>query len=166
LGRGCNKGSFLVHGAARQNGIPKVATMKSSIEFLNRLMQMHRRSLPMYLADATPWSASKRDAGQPLLASISADQSEIVDEIAELIQNRRGVVDRGSFPTEFADLNDLSLDYLIRQVAKKQVTQVAALQQATQSLANDQEALELCQRALGIARAHLDSLNEYIRDVL
>ena len=135
----------------------------STIDILNMLVQMHCRSLPMYLSDATPWSASQHSAGQELLQSIVADQGEIVDQLASLIQGRDAIVERGAFPIAFTDLNDLSLDYVMREVAERQTRQVAALERATELLADDDEALKLGQRALGVGRAHLDSLNDYVR---
>ena len=136
----------------------------SKIDLLNALVQMHCRSLPMYLASAAPWTTSEQTVGRALLQSIIADQGEIVDKFADVILQRDGIVERGAFPTEFTDLHDLSLDYLMHEMAEKQATNVKAIERATELLAGDDDALELCQRTLGVAKAHLDSLNEYVRD--
>ena len=141
-----------------------MATMSlSTTEILNSVLQMHCRSLPMYLADARPWSSTEHAAGQTLLQSIVDDQATVVDDVADLIQDRDEVVDRGTFPLEFADLHDLSLDFLIKKmVLPKQATHVAALEKAAELVSDDEQAAALCQRALGIGRAHLDSLHDYV----
>ena len=136
----------------------------SAIDMLNLLVRVQNRSLPRYLMDAAPFVAPKHAGGKELLQSIASDQATLVDELADEILARGGIVDRGSFPTEFTDLHDLSLDYLLKRAAVDQQKIVTGIEEAVTSLNGDRGAFELGQRVLGTAKAHLDMLEEYQAD--
>lgn len=134
----------------------------SAIDALNSLVRIQSRSLPTYLMDARPWAAPKETQGEEILSSIAGDQATLVDELADEIMSRGGIVDRGVFPTEFTDLHDLSIDFLMKMVARDQQRNIDVIQQAIANLNGDQEAFGLGQRVLGAAKAHLDMIQEYV----
>lgn len=127
---------------------------------LNQLLQLHSRSLPMYLASARPWTPWGHQRQADVLRVIAEDHAERVDQIADYIQDLGGTVVMGEFPMEYTDLHDLSAQYVLRQVNQKQQQDIQQLTQLTQQLRDDPRALALAEEALGAARGHLQSVQE------
>jgi hypothetical protein len=59
-----------------------------------------------------------------------ATQSHNASLLAEQLVNNGWVVDNGTYPTAFTDLQYLSLSYLLKQIAKSQSDIVAAFETA------------------------------------
>lgn len=129
-----------------------------SIDALNDLFTLLCRSLVMYVADACPRTHRGDERATMVVQDVVADQKEMAARVAELIVERGGRPDAGSFPMTYTDLNLLSLDYLLRELAIEQRRAVAAFQSCAAELGGDSEARELAEEALGQARAHLDAL--------
>ncbi len=62
----------------------------------------------------------------------------------------------------FTDTHDLSLDYLLTEMAYYQKQDIAAIERCVADLAGDPEARALAEEALGNARGHLASLEELL----
>ncbi len=128
---------------------------------LNRLFAVLYRSLPMYLAGATPWTREGNHRGQQAHATLErivADQREMAGRVADLISRRRGRVDRREFPTDFAELNYLSLEFLLKELAESARRDIASLEKCVVDVEDDPQARALAEEALGAERAHLEML--------
>ncbi len=68
--------------------------------------------------------------------------------------------DPGPFPMEFTSVNFLSLDYLIRRAIGYQTADVGALAQCAQQLHLAPAAKAVAEEALGLAKGHLETLQE------
>ena len=134
--------------------------MPDPLDVLNRLFVVVYRSLPMYLADAQPWTHPGDDQASRVLGAIVTDARHYAGRIAELILRQRGRVEMGEFPMEFTDLNLLSLDYLLQELVRCQKGDIAAIERCVAELAGDREARALAEEVLGNARGHLESLAE------
>jgi predicted outer membrane protein len=135
-----------------------------TIAVLNRLHVLHGRSLPVYLADARPWTHRGNETAAETLAHVVADQKNMAERIGSLIIELGGAVDRGRFPMRFTDLHDLSLDYLLDQIVEHQRRIVAQIERGVERLARHPQARSLAEEALGMARGHLESLDELMKE--
>jgi hypothetical protein len=133
------------------------------IDVLGRLFRVLYRSLPTYLAGADPWTHPGDEPAAKVLADIVADQRLYAGRIAEAILQKRGRVDNGDFPMEFTELNMLSFDYLLTEMARRQKQDIAAIERCVADLAGDLELQVLAEEVLGNARGHLESLHEAVK---
>ncbi len=127
---------------------------------LNRLLTIEFRSLPMYLHDADPWASSSEDVTSDTLANIIADQMQMSQRIAGYIQELDEAPTPGEFPMEFTDLHFLSLDYLRNELLRHQQIAISELEECVAALADDRDARQLAEEALGMERAHLEALEQ------
>jgi hypothetical protein len=132
------------------------------IDVLGRLFRILNRSLPMYLAGADPWRHPGDEAAANVLADIVADQRLYTGRIAEAILQERGRVDSGDYPMEFTELNMLSLDYLLKEMIRRQRQDIAAIDRCVADLTGNMQYQVLAEEALGNARGHLESLEELV----
>ena len=133
---------------------------ESSVDYLNRLLRIIYRSLPMYLVNTSPWTSQSDARAEAVLKQLVADAKRYSQKIAETILDRNGVIEMGSFPIEYADVHDLSLDFLIGEVIEAQSRDVVAIQRVVDALARDRAAKALAEEVLGNAKGHLESLEE------
>jgi hypothetical protein len=133
------------------------------LKILGRLFQRLYRSLPMYLAEAIPWTHPGDQQAQRVLAGIVTDTRAYCQRIAERILHLRGRLDLGEFPMEFTDLNLLSLDYLLTELVRWQKADVRSFEQFVAELAEGSEDRALAEEVLGNARGHLESLEELLK---
>ena len=131
-----------------------------SIAVLNRLLHQLCRALPMYLADARPWSRPEHRAAQKALDLLVADRHDDVQRVAEAIVELDGHPDPGVFPMDFSAMNDLSLEFLLQKVIEEQHRDIAAVRQCAAELADDPPLCALAEEILGNARGHAEILEE------
>jgi hypothetical protein len=127
---------------------------------LNRLLMTLHRSLPMYLADAAPWTHHGDEGAKNVLCHIVADYQVYVGRITELLLSRRQLAGFGDYPMVFTDTHDLSLDYLIGELIFYQKQDIATIQGCALVLQSDPAGRTLAEEVLGNARGHLESLEE------
>lgn len=135
-----------------------------AIPVLNRLLQCLSSSLPIYLADAKPWEArSERALLQSSLDHLVADQRRYIQRLVEAILELGGRPDCGHFPAAFAAKNDLSLDFLLRDVIDDQDQNTTAIERCVMQLSNEPSLHSLAEEILGNARGHNDLLREALQ---
>ncbi|HEY2837958.1 MAG TPA: hypothetical protein VGJ26_02330 [Pirellulales bacterium] len=132
----------------------------SILNTLNRLYIIENRSLAMYMVDACPWSHSGDEKTSQVIAHIVADQKAMSQRLADLIDAREGRVHNASFPMQFTDLNLVSLDYLVGELARLLRQDIEAIRACVEKLAGDREAQELAEEILGAEQAHLEALED------
>jgi hypothetical protein len=135
--------------------------MTPTVALLNRLLTIHCRSLPVYLAEAGAWwtAPTADDEIARTLRAIVFDQQATAARIADVILRRHGTIHVGSFSMEFTDKNDLALDFLVGEAAERARRDVSAIEQILAALPPDDDAArELTQEALGAAKAHAEDL--------
>ena len=131
-------------------------TKAQRIGVLNRLLAIHYRSLPMYLRDAQPWKHSGDERAHETLSHIIADHQRVVEQVSEALLDLGGDIELGEYPMLFTDMNDLSYGYLLGQLVDQQRQLVAR----TQSCVDASGGEPLCLEALGLAKGHLEELQE------
>ena len=135
--------------------------MTPTAALLNRLLTIHCRSLPVYLAEAGAWwtAPTADDEIAQTLRAIVFDQQATAARIADLILRRHGTIHVGSFPMEFTDKNDLAIDFLAGEAAEWGRRDIDSIEQILAALPfDDAEARELVQESLGAAKAHVEDL--------
>jgi hypothetical protein len=125
---------------------------------LNRLLQTLHRSLPMYLAEAQPWAGRGGEELRSVLTSVALDYRSYVVRLSDMILELGGPVEVGRFPTEFTDLHDLAVDYLLHRCIELQRRDLGVIQCCVESLDHDSAPRLLAEEVLGNARGHLERM--------
>lgn len=133
---------------------------KDTIDILNRLVQLHHRSLPVYLSYAAPTWGRGEEQAKETLKQIAEDATRTVDRVSEMIMDEGGSVDLGAFPMRYTALHDLSFDYLLERLIEAQKQTISAISQCVQQLSLVPMARAIAEESLGAARGHLESLEE------
>ena len=126
---------------------------------LNRLLAIHCQSVPMYLSYTSPWTSRADGVAHEVLGHLVTDQEMVIDRMARLIDRLGGNPDRGK-RKDLTSLNDLSMDFLLERAIQSQKADIAAIENCVEQLAEVPEAQALAQESLGMAKGHLESLEE------
>lgn len=127
---------------------------------LNRLLRLLCRSMPAYLETIRPWTSPD---DRPLAASLTrlvADEHALSLRVAQAIVQRGGQPEPGAFPSQFAFLNDIGLQYLGTKVIESLKCEAQQIAQMAAELAADAPARALAEEVLGNRQGHLDLLAE------
>jgi hypothetical protein len=127
-----------------------------AVTTLNRLLEILCRSLPAYLDDAQPWARMDARRVQAALDHFLADTQLYAERVVKAILDLGGRPQPGSFPGEFAAKNDLSLDFLLREVIESQEHDILAIGQCAARLESDSSLHALAEEILGNAKGHLE----------
>jgi hypothetical protein len=139
--------------------MPRASLVKPApAAVLNRLLRIISRSLPMYLEDAKPWTDGGQIEAQAALENLVADQHALARRVAQAVLDLGGQPDPGPFPSEFAGVNDTSLEFLLQEVVEGQGRDLAAIRRCADDLADTPQFHALAEEVLGNNQAHLDIL--------
>lgn len=144
----------MIDGINRNNTVP----------ILNRLVAIHNRSLPMYLSNTRPWTTRRDEAARETLSQIARDQKATVDRLGEMILDYGGVVELGAYPMRFTSTHDLSMEFLVGELIRRQRDDIEAIEQCVRQLGHDTMAKSLAEEALREAKGHLEALEELTTD--
>ncbi len=128
------------------------------IDALNRLLQILGRSLPAYLQYARPWARPNNEKAREALANLAADQQAYVERIGNAIDRLGGRVEPAGFPSQFASIHDLALDYLVRRAIERQQRDLQAIGRCVDDLTEEPGLRLLAQEVLDNQRGHLETL--------
>ena len=137
-------------------------SQQTVIGALNRLMANQCYSLVDYLSEAPSWTHPGNEELVEATRSIVADHEHYAQRLADVIQDRDGRLESGSFPMTFLSLNDLALDHLLVRLIENQQSNIQAAEQCMAELVEDPQAWSLASEVLGSERAHLDILKEFL----
>jgi hypothetical protein len=133
---------------------------RESIDALNRVLAILLRSFPQYLRFARPYIPAGRESVWETVEEISAAQDALAERIGRVIVESGGLPDPGQFPIAFTDTHDLSIDYLVEEAIGYQRQDIADLQHCAESLALSPAAQSLAAESVGMAKGHLESLED------
>jgi hypothetical protein len=131
-----------------------------TIDVLNRVLAILERSFPQYLQYARPYIPAGREDVMETIADIVSGQKALADRVCEMINESGALPDTGKFPIEYTDTHDLSIDFLIDQAIGYQKQDIAELAECADALNLSPAAQSLAAEALGMAKGHLESLEE------
>jgi hypothetical protein len=130
------------------------------LDVLHGVLRTLCRGLPQYLIEAKPWLQSDDAAFLAALRSLIADQRHYAKRVAEAIASRGGRPAPGSFPVEYAPINDLSLDFMKSRILEQLRNDFGSLTKAAKELADQHELHSLVEEIEGNYRGHLEVLEE------
>jgi hypothetical protein len=131
-----------------------------TIENLNRVLVLLQRSFPQYMRYARPYVPPGRESVMVTIHEIAAGQDALAERVSQTIFESGGTVDPGDFPIEYTDTHDLAVDFLVLEAIDSQKQDVAELEQIVESLRLAPASQSLASEALGMAKGHLESLEE------
>jgi len=129
---------------------------------LNRLLAIVMRSFPQYMQYSRPYVPPGRDNVVEALATIASDQNGLADRISQMIVDAEAPLRTGEFPMEFTDMHDLGIDYLVNAAIAYQQQDIETIGQLIEGLHVAPAAKSLAEETLGMAKGHLESLQELV----
>jgi hypothetical protein len=109
---------------------------------------------------ARPYIPPGRENVMETIHEIVAEQDLLAQRVSQTVFESGGLPDSGEFPIEFTDTHDLAIDFLIQQAIACQKKDVADLEQCVESLRLAPAAQSLAAEALGMAKGHLELLEQ------
>ncbi len=137
-----------------------IAMKNDSIPLVNRLIAMHRASLPVYLCDAVPFVRADEQSSMDVVEMIAADQVLTAGRLADALMSDNRAIASTGFPAYFSGFHDLAFEYLLREMVRLQTNDVAEISNIVAKLSTDPAARPLAEEALGAAKGHLESMGE------
>jgi hypothetical protein len=93
---------------------------------------------------------------------MTADHQARARRIGRLIQDRRGSIEPGQFPTRFMVYNDLALYYLAKRLVEHEQDLIEGIGRSGARLDGDREAMLLSEDLLARERHHFRTLTELV----
>lgn len=140
-------------------------SQESNNDALNRLLTLLTRSFPMYLTYARPYVAPGDRPAMEALQQIAADQTHLSQRVVNFLLSNEGRIETGEFPMEFTDANDLSVGFIVHRAIGYQKQDLTAIEQIIDELRLFPLAAALAEEALGLAKGHLQTLEELVHDL-
>ena len=134
----------------------------NTIDVLNRLLAIHQCSFIKYLTYARPFARSADEPITTALERIVADQQAISEQISAVVVEAGAQIRSGEFPMDFTGQHDLAMVFLLRRAAEYHRQDIAAIEACVADLALAPAAKSLAEEALGMARGHLESIEELV----
>ncbi len=136
-------------------------------DVLNGVLGRLNRSLMQYAVDCWPWSQATDTAAletpeQKSIEQMTLRQQQFVADLVDLIMQRGGAVDLGTFD-DHSELHYVALDYLLGKLIADEQELVAELQSALSSLDSDIEARTLVAEILASEHENVARLGELSR---
>jgi hypothetical protein len=128
------------------------------VSVLNRLLQTLSRSLALYVEEVRPWSLAGHEAVWTAIGRLAADGRMYSQRVAEAIIEHGGQPNPGPYPLEFATLNDLSLEFFLREIIDRLKRDQKMISQWASELARVPAACGLAEEIYGNLRGHTELL--------
>ncbi|PHS07516.1 MAG: hypothetical protein COA78_13460 [Blastopirellula sp.] len=132
----------------------------AAIRTLSHLAALHHHSLPMYLSYTRPWTRPGTEGKLDVLQHMITDHQYAVEKIVHVLEETDTTIGLGEFPMEYTDLHDLSLAYLFGLLIETQNKLITEIEAGITQLENDTIAKEVAQECLGMAKGHVENLEE------
>ncbi|MCA9063190.1 MAG: hypothetical protein KDA96_09025 [Planctomycetaceae bacterium] len=142
-------------------------TCQDNNKVLNGVLIEMAHSFLQYVAESSPWVSTKQVGLAERVEGLAAAQRQDVGEIANLLTSREFAVDFGTFPTEYTDLQFLSLSRLIGLICSGQDRICRTIENGVTSLqtAGDIDAAELLDSILAHERELGSAFEELAREL-
>jgi hypothetical protein len=132
---------------------------KHSNAVLGGLLVELARCLLQYVGESSPWTGGDEAERRAINEIVARQQGEIA-ELAALLDARREPVRLGAYPTDFTDLQYLSLEYLLGRIIENEESLLDLMDRAAADCRGDDEALALIERLSADERENLRRLRE------
>ena len=135
-----------------------------TIHILNRVLAVLCKSFPQYVMYSRPYIPRSQQQVLDTFEEIARDQTMLAERISQEVLEAGGVPQMGAFPMEFTDTHDLSIKHLLREAIRYQQGYTAILEECRDELSSSPMAHALVEEAVGMAKGHLESLEELLSD--
>ncbi|TWU25873.1 hypothetical protein [Bythopirellula polymerisocia] len=134
----------------------------SLYHLLNQLLGIVGKSFPQYIRYSRPYMPPGSEAIVDTIEAIVHDQDVLAERIGVLLVDAEAPLRPGGFPMEYTDTHDLSIDYQLAAAIGYQQQDIDSIRALIDELQSYPEAKALCEEALGMAKGHLESLQEVL----
>lgn len=110
---------------------------------LNHLVVDLGCSLLQFVGEVSPWSPAGAGAARDAVARLLKLQKSHVEQLVQLLSDRRWPTEFGIYPADFTDLHFLSLKSMLPRIIENQNAIVTELDEAVHTCVDDREATEL-----------------------
>jgi len=120
-------------------------TDQDNNNLLNNVVISMAHSLLQYIAEAAAWVQISAEGLEEQVRVLAARQRQDVSELADLLIEREYSIDFGTYPTEYTDLQFLSLEKLMSSLRHGQASVVGEISDTLAVLkeVGDSEAVEM-----------------------
>lgn len=108
---------------------------------LNDLLVDLHYSLLQYVAETSPWS--QQPAAAAVVETLAAQQQRHVARLVDLLRTRNWSIDFGTYPSEYTDLQYLSVEFFLPRLIAAQLAVVTELDEAVHTCIDDAVAVTL-----------------------
>lgn len=129
-------------------------------QLLTHLLGIVAKSFPQYLRYSRPYIPPGRENVLETLNAIANDQDVLADRISAMIIESGAPLRTGEFPMEYTDTHDLGIDYQIDSAIEYQQQDIESIENLVAQLSPFPAAKSLAEEALGMAKGHLETLQE------
>lgn len=129
---------------------------------LTQLLAIVSKSFPQYLRYSRPYVPPGSENIMATLHAVASDQDVLADRISQLIIDVGAPLRTGEFPMEYTDTHDLGIDYQLTSAIDYQQQDIDTLQHLVGQLQAFPAAKALAEEALGMAKGHLEALQELV----
>lgn len=120
---------------------------------LNQLVVDLGCSLLQFVGEVSPWSPANAGAARDAVAQAQQQQRRHVDQLVDLLTERRWPVEFGLYPAEFTDLHFMSLKAMLPRIIENQNRIIAELDEAAHTCIDDVDAIGILMTVLAGERA-------------
>jgi bacterioferritin (cytochrome b1) len=129
-------------------------------DLLNQLLHMLCRGLPAYVVEIKLWMQPEHRELRKVLVNLANDRTLFANRTAQIILNRGGHPDPGSYPLEFTGLNDVSIDYLTQELIDSLQMDIEILEAFSTRFASIPDAHVLAEEIIGNTKGHVEILEK------
>jgi len=117
-----------------------VAVITHDAKLNDLLVDLHY-SLLQYVAETSPWSQKPQAAST--VEQLAAQQQRHVARLVDLLRMRNWSIDFGTYPSEYTDLQYLSVEFFLPRLIAAQSAVVSELDEAVHTCIDDAVAVAL-----------------------
>ncbi|MDZ4658625.1 MAG: hypothetical protein SH868_13700 [Bythopirellula sp.] len=129
---------------------------------LAQLMAIVAKSFPQYLRYSRPYVPPGRENVMETLEQIASDQDVLTDRIGHMLTELGAPLRTGEFPMEYTDTHDLGIEYQLGSAIEYQQQDIQSIEKLIGELQPFPAAKTLAEETLGMAKGHLESLQELL----
>ncbi len=128
------------------------------VSVLNRLLRTLCRSLALYVEEIKPWSLAAQEPVWTAIGRLAADSRMYSQRVAEAIIEQGGQPNPGPYPSKFATLNDVGLEFFLGEIIAHLNRDQKVIGECAAELAGDPAVQSLAEEAYGNLRGHIELL--------
>lgn len=122
-----------------QSSSPSRLSHEQVSDRLHRVLVSINRSLLQYASQCAPWTPVGEAGRLAVIRSLAATQQDSIQQLCDLLIERRDTVDWGAFPVEYTSYNFVSLNFLWLKVNKCQSQLVRLIEAVRDELGHENQ---------------------------